>query len=885
MNRALTTLLFTCITLMHLFLSAQDEGQNNATEELLSQEDMQNYLHQSEQLVRFMEFAFNTLGDPEVSAREKDIIINQSYLKFFSSAKVQIEDDLVEGRFTVTNKEVQAYLKDIDFFYKNALFAFNIEDISYNVNENGQVFFVATTNRNLSGVSVEGDTIYNNQQRFIEINLDRDKRDLKIASIYTRKLSEKEDMRNWWATLDADWRLLFADGTPINEDFQLRDILGFGNNWILIERLQVTVIEGFAMESRRADTIYTDPSPIYREISRIWKTEAIDLTAYPYIMDISPLNKLTELRIINLSGTHVDDLTPIRNLTRLENLDISGSFVNRLDPLRHAINLKTLDISNTTITDLSPLLAFPILERLNLSNTQVTDLEPVSTLRNLLDLRLNNTQLTDLSPLRNAQNLIVLDISNTPVTTLDSLGELQSLERLHADNTKITDLAPISTLPKLQYLFIEGTDISEIQMLASLPELKRIYCDRTQITREKANKFMDENPDALVIYESQALTAWWAVLPQTWKEIFRKNVTVSEPPTREELHEVSNITHINISGNKEVFSISPLQQLLRLRSLNAEGTNILSIEPLKENIDLIELDISSTHVQDISVISGLRILESLKLSHTPVEDISPLRSNHQLKQLDLDYSNVTSIESLAAINNLEIVLCDGLGLTTEDVAPVYDANSKVTIVFQSEALSEWWKNLPDNWISIFKSHILLDNPPTPYQLHKLSDIHELNISQARGIANLEVIKQFHRLQVFRMNDVQISDLTPLQQLTGLSELYCHNNPISNLKPLSQLYELKALDCSNTLVRNLNDLGRLTNLQVLNISGTQIRNLRPLSNLVLLRQLDIYNTRVFSLRPIENLKNLEILRCYNTRIWQFFVDRFMKAVPDCEVVYY
>jgi hypothetical protein len=101
--------------------------------------------------------------------------------------------------------------------------------------------------------------------------------------------------------------LLFAKGTSINEEFQLKDILGFGDNWILIERLQVTVIEGFAMESRRADTIYTDPSPIYREISRIWKTEEIDLTAYPYIRDISPLNKLTELRIINLSGTHVDD--------------------------------------------------------------------------------------------------------------------------------------------------------------------------------------------------------------------------------------------------------------------------------------------------------------------------------------------------------------------------------------------------------------------------------------------------------------------------------------------------------------------------------------------------------------------------------------------------
>lgn len=885
MNRATSTLLSICIILTLLFQANKSYCQHDSIGGILSQKDMQDYLIQSEQLVRFMEFAFNTLGDPDVSAREKDIIINQSYQKFFSSDKVQIEDDLVEGRFTVTNKEAQAYLKDIDFFYQNVVFTFNIEDISYNVNENGQVFFIVTTNRNLNGINVEGDTVYNNQERFIEINLDRDKRDLKIASIYTRKLSEKDDMQNWWAALDADWRLLFAKGTSINDEFLLKDILQFGENWILIERFQVTVIEGFVMESRRADTVYSDPSQIYQEISRLWKTENLDLTDYPYITDISPLTKLTELRTINISGTHIDDLTPIRNLTRIENLNISGSHVNQLDPLRHAINLKNLDISNTNIEDLNPIIAFPLLERFNFSGTQVTDIGPIATLVYLRDLRLTNTAVLNLSPLGKATVLAVLDISNTPVSNIDSISQLHNLERLHADNTNITDLKPISTLPNLQYLFIEGTEITDIQTLITLPKLKRIYCDRTSITRETANRFMIARPDVLVIHESQALTAWWTSLPQIWKNEFTKLVTVSDPPTREELHEVANITAIDISGNKQIFSVVPLQQLLGLRTLNAEATNILSIEPLKENIDLIEINLSSTHVQDISILSGLSMLESLILAQTPVNDISALKTNFQLRYIDLDFSNVNDLSALTELHNLETVLCDGLGLAKEDVSTVYDANPKVTIVFQSEILNDWWQHLTENWKNIFKSQIQLDTPPSRHQLHRLTDIRELDISQSRGIEDLETLKHFHQLQIFRMNDVQISDLRPLQFFPNLIELHCNNNPISNLKPISSLRKIKVLDCSNTLVRNLSDLKDLTELEELNVSGTQIRNLRPISNLVSLKRLDIYNTKVFSLRPIESLKNLELLRCYNTRIWQYFIDRFKKAVPSCEVIFY
>ena len=99
--------------------SSTPSGQSDAA---LSEEDIAAYKKQAAQMVSFMEFAFNTLGSSKSEYKDKDIIINQSFLKFFKDAKVQIEDDLVEQRDVVTNKDVQAYLKDIDFFFNEVVF-------------------------------------------------------------------------------------------------------------------------------------------------------------------------------------------------------------------------------------------------------------------------------------------------------------------------------------------------------------------------------------------------------------------------------------------------------------------------------------------------------------------------------------------------------------------------------------------------------------------------------------------------------------------------------------------------------------------------------------------------------------------------------------------
>ena len=85
----------------------------------ISPEDLDKYRQSALDIVSFLEGTLNFLGDTRSMIREKEVIVNESYSKIFLSSKVQIEDDLDEKRNVPLYKDVQSYLKDVDFFFKH----------------------------------------------------------------------------------------------------------------------------------------------------------------------------------------------------------------------------------------------------------------------------------------------------------------------------------------------------------------------------------------------------------------------------------------------------------------------------------------------------------------------------------------------------------------------------------------------------------------------------------------------------------------------------------------------------------------------------------------------------------------------------------------------
>ena len=172
----------------------------------LSKDEVAKYENEINSMISYLEETMNFLGDSTTSALEKEIVFTESWSKIFIDDKVQIEDDLDVNRNTPINKDVQAYLKDIDFFFKWANFKLDLQSIANSTRDDGTVFFKATLTRHLTAKTITDEAIDNMKNRFVEINLDRQNNSLKIASIYTTKINEKEALRNWWNGLSQNWK-------------------------------------------------------------------------------------------------------------------------------------------------------------------------------------------------------------------------------------------------------------------------------------------------------------------------------------------------------------------------------------------------------------------------------------------------------------------------------------------------------------------------------------------------------------------------------------------------------------------------------------------------------------------------------------------------------
>ena len=114
-----------------------------------------------------------------------------------------------------------------------------------------------------------------------------------------------------------------------------------------------------------------------------------------------------------------------------------------------------------------------------------------------------------------------------------------------------------------------------------------------------------------------------------------------------------------------------------------------------------------------------------------------------------------------------------------------------------------------------------------------------------------------------LNGENLTDLSPLRALEGLTVLKCTVGPLSDLSPLKGL-PLTALDLGRTQVRDLSPLTGMP-LTSLNLHATQVQNLEPLKGLPL-TTLGLQFTKVQNLEPLKDmpLSRLHLNGCDQVR---------------------
>lgn len=126
------------------------------------------------------------------------------------------------------------------------------------------------------------------------------------------------------------------------------------------------------------------------------------------------------------------------------------------------------------------------------------------------------------------------------------------------------------------------------------------------------------------------------------------------------------------------------------------------------------------------------------------------------------------------------------------------------------------------------------------------------------VTDLTPIQNLTRLQDLDLSHTPVIDLTPLQNLTRLLTLNLSDTPVIDLTPLQNLPQLRRLDISGTQIRGLTPLKDFSRLAWLRLSRTPITHLTPIRNLIHLRRLDISETQITDLSPLQDLNQLEWL---------------------------
>ena len=773
-------------------------------------------------LVSFLEFTLNTMGNPQTTASEKDVIITQSFLKLFRDPEVQVEDDLDPDRQVVTNKNVQAYLKDVDFFFKIAHFTFEVADIETLINDKEDKVYLVKINRNLLALTIDDDSINNNLVRFLEVNHNIESNDLAIASYYTTKLSEEEDLYNWWNQMSFEWRMFFLN------KFNLMDSVGVN------------------------------------EIRRFRDIDSIDIAENPYITDLDPLAKCDKLKFLNVKNTYINSLSSLRYLSKLQSVNISNTSITEIKHLHYSQNLRELDISYTQVADFENFRDFKMLRSINLSGTSLTDLTSLASLQNLTRLNLTGTQIESLDQLASLANLEFLDITKTSVESLEPLRACAGLKEILIENTVADDLSPLADARMLKMVNCESTNISDLTPLLTCPSLEKIYCDNSGVTREMSDEFNRKRPEVLIVFESQVLQKWWNSLTASWKDILRGSAGNGSQPGKENLARIINQDSLSIRNRKDLADLNPVSMLRNLRYLDCSHSNISDLGPLEDLANILSLNLSHTPVRDLSRISGMKKLKYLDIGNSPVRDIYPIK--------DLRGLSVFIVENTAVLEPLIIEFAI--------------KNPETQVIYRTDSLNAWWNDLDEPWKKILRINAgdTSSGQPDRWKLHRIGRLEKLLIDSAM-ISDLEPLRVMDYLVTLEVRRTTLFDIRAIESLGTLKNLAISMAPLVDFSSVGKCFELEDLDLSNTGFDDLSEISELFELRRLNLSGTRIKNLSDVNDFEKLVELNISNSKVKNLKPIFRLNGLKLLICFNTRITGKMLDNFRMMQPSTEIVYY
>ncbi|WP_425392933.1 leucine-rich repeat domain-containing protein [Ekhidna sp.] len=743
-------------------------------------------------LVQFFEYMLNTVGSQKTSTRDKEVIITESYQKIFENDLVQIEDDLIPDRRVITNKNVDAYLRDVDFFFEHISFDFENIVIEEKAKSDESTFYLVSFENVIDGITIEGEPFRSNNQRFIEINVDVDEADLRIASVYTNKMSREKELRRWWSSLSYEWIKIFKDRIP-------------------------------------HDSISA------QVLNQMAEIDSLNISGNAYIVSAEPLAALKNLNYLNISNTQIVDLKPLRYANELRYLLINETPISDLSVLQYFEELRELQASGTLITDISDVKRLKKLEVLALANIDSADFRALEVLTDLKRLDLTNSNVSNIDFLQPLKSLTDLSLAGTAIEDISVFSELRNLESLDLSKTSITTMEALDAHPSLRELNIEYTAIEDLKPLLNVSPLKKILADYTTISSKDASTFMSKKPGTIVISNSDKIEKWWLSLSPKWKEKILSNVRF-EPDGKEDLIRLINIDSLDVS-NGEFINPNPLEIFNGVTYLNVSGNYFNNLNFLSTFDRIQALKADSLPISSAESISNLTGLQSLSLKGSSLKSLSGLKTLQNLKLLNVDNTDISENDVRSLIQaNPEVVVI----FKSNELKNWWDGLS-----------GEWKEAFNLKTIDSFHLHQLIESEQVSVsntQIQSLEplgpfiNLKEVDFNQTL-ITDLSPLSQHTDLTSITCTNGPLKMLEGIKGLKNLKQLNISNTAVDDIRPIENMKSIEWLDCSGTSIKNFKGIDELKNLKYLNVSNTRVWKLLRIYGLTKLEKLICYNTRL------------------------------------------
>ena len=563
----------------------------------------------------------------------------------------------------------------------------------------------------------------------------------------------------------------------------------------------------------------------------VWDERAVNLEA------LSRLPKLTTL-VLDHCGLTESDLLTIA---------------------QHAPQLTTLNISNSGITSVAALASLTKLESLMISNTGVTTLTPLAnmTIRQLLT---ENTAIASINELRGTRLVKCIRDWACPIVTdgYDVLGEMPQLEQVNIvgmEGTQelVLDLSPLANARNLCWLDVGYVGVQDINFVSSLPNLQYLLIATSNLT-------------SMMIGD--------ATLPESLVYLdFGGNCITS----LEELHleRLQKLEYISLHANF-ITDFSPMEQCTATETWITDQQDPANLmgwlgESLRNALNLPPKAVVTQKMLDnvIGVTVRDGEIEWVFYEEQKNHDAWQRRErevNNWGKYID-KYSDNGSDPLFLKPNPTDADL-PTMNPDAFDLSELQYFRHLHYFQLRNQQAEGTWvlAKLPIHWLIL--SNCGLTDADMPYITainvddgNRYNELYHLNLGD-NAITSLSGIERLTTLNVLLVQRNNISDLSPLSDLTRLHALNISWNPgITSIEPLGQGLQktLVNLDMAGLAV-DLTPVGGMENLDHLRIgddwNGHRISlDLAPLSGLTHLKYLHIFGAKLDNVDAISSMSGL------------------------------